>query len=171
LVEDFKPPKVSSSKKAPSISSEASNDQSSPKDAKTKSVLSVLVSPFRGKNKRKTSDRSPEVPKPSKKPSLRSLSPSTSSFNQPSVASVPAQTPSLLSVNSFESDIGKNFEVERLRLKLNASIEDLAIERKRSAQFEQLQAEEFASRSRAYEARIRELENANKGEGSSRRRK
>jgi hypothetical protein len=54
---------------------------------------------------------------------------------------------------------------------LNASTEDLALERSRAAQRERLQAEEFASRSRIYEARIKELEGAKKGEGSSRRRK
>ncbi len=82
-------------------------------------------------------------------------------------------TPSLFSgsVQSFGSDTGRNYEVERLQLLLNASTEDLALERARAAQRESLLTEELTSRSRAYEARIKELENANKGEGGSRRRK
>jgi hypothetical protein len=117
------------------------------------------------------SNRSPDDPKPSKKASLQSISPSISSYNRPSEASGPPATSSLFSVNSFESDTGRNYEVERLRLLLANSTEDLALERTRSAKREELLAEEFASRRRAYEERIRELESANKGEGSSRRRK
>ena len=135
----------------------------------------MLTSPFKSKTKRKTADGSPDElpPKPSKKPSLRSLSPSISSYPRPSEASYPlaSHTPSLFSVNSYESETGRNYEVERLKLLLNASTEDLALERSRAAQRERLQAEEFASRSRIYEARIKELENANKGEGPSRRRR
>ena len=83
------------------------------------------------------------------------------------------RTPSLFagSVQSFESDPGRNYEVERLQLLLNASTEDLLLERTRAAQRELLLTEEMTSRTRAYEAKIKELENANKGEGGSRRRK
>jgi hypothetical protein len=174
LVEVSKAPKSSPSKGNSSIDPQIVDDSppSSKKNKKT-SVINAIASKF--SSKRKTADRSPEAPPaPSKKASIRSFTPSLSSSLRPSEASGPAasHTPSLFSgsVHSFDSGTGRNYDAERLRLLLNASTEDLALERSRAAQREQLLVEEFASRSRAYEARIRELENANKGEGSSRRR-
>jgi hypothetical protein len=122
--------------------------------------------------KRKLAERSPEVPQPSKKPSVRSFSPSISSLHIPT-AETPGPplttTPSFVSIHSFESDIGRNFEVEHLRLQLTASREDLRLERTRAFEREQQQAELIDSQRRHYESRIRDLENANRGEGTSRR--
>jgi hypothetical protein len=150
-------------------------DDSSPPTKKNKKpgVLSAIASKF--SSKRKLDNRSPEAPPPpSKKPSFRSFTPSTSSYIRPSDATSgpPATRTSSLfstSVNSLGSDVVRNYEVERLQLLLSASTEDLALERSRAAQRERLLEEEIASKSRAYEARIRELESSNKGEGSRRR--
>jgi hypothetical protein len=145
-------------------------DDSPPKNKKVtgKGIVKALTKSF----KRKQAERSPEVPQPSKKPSVQSFSPSISSLHIPT-AETPGPplttTPSFVSIHSFESDTGRNFEAERLRLLLNASQEDLRLERSRFAEREQLQTEMFENQRRQYELRIRELENARRGEGSSRR--
>jgi len=131
--------------------------------------MQVLTKPF---NKRKTADRSPEVPQPSKKSSFRTLSPTISAINiPPSESGAPplTMTPSFVSIDSFGSETHRNFEADHLRLLLNASKEDLRLERNRAAEREQQQADMLQNQRLFYEARIRELQ-SDRGEGPSRRR-
>lgn len=141
-------------------------------------MLSALASTFKGKSKRKTKDRSPEAAQstqPSKKQSFSLLQalPSISSVNMPpSEIGAPSltTTPSFISVNSYESGSSVNFLADHLRLQLNASREDLRVERERYARREEQQAELIDAQRQHYEARIRDLENNARGAGPSRRR-
>ena len=78
------------------------------------------------------------------------------------------RTPSYISFESFESST--NFEADHLRLLLNASQEDLRLERSRFEEREKRQAEMFKRERQLYASRIRELEKWI-GEGSSSYRK
>jgi hypothetical protein len=166
LVTEVKAIKQSPSKTLLSLDDEIPTASTSKKQ-KGKSVLSALAKTF----KRKTEDRSPEVAQPSKKPSFRQLSPTLSTMQAPgSEAGAPplTKTPSYISLDSFESEPGTNFEADHLRMLLNASQEDLRLERTRADERVQRQAEMFAKERQHYAARIRELERKT-GEGSSSR--
>ena len=71
------------------------------------------------------------------------------------------------SFSSFDS-YGSHFEANRLRHLLNASHDDLALQRQHFEERERRQLEQFEAERRMYETRIRELTEEVKGRGSGR---
>lgn len=167
LVPDVKPGRSSPTKASQSLDVEIPVETSSSKRQKGKGVLSALTQSF----KRKINDRSPEVAQSAKKTSVRQPSPTLSTMQLPrsEIGEPPlTRTPSYISFESFESSA--NFEADHLRLLLNASQEDLRLERSRFEEREKRQAETFERERQLYASRIRELEKRI-GEGSSSYRK
>ena len=78
-----------------------------------------------------------------------------------------SSSPSLASFDSAGSDSGQQYEVNRLRLLLNASQEDLQFQRQQFEDRERRHNERFDAERAMYEARIQQLEGNKKGEGSS----
>jgi hypothetical protein len=156
-------------------------DEEKVETPKKKGIFSV----FSGR-KRTQADRSPEEPSPSEKPRRFKLvgvdippppiphsryQQLGSRLSPPSSATVPPEepapplssSPSLASFDSAGSESGRVYEVERLKLLLNASQESLRLQRQQYEASERRMEQERA----LYERRIRELEGNPKGEGGS----
>lgn len=158
-------------------------EEESPKEQK-KGILGSLK-----KLKRTLSDRSPEAATSSSTSRPRFnlvgvIVPEPplphSSYTQlgvppsaPPIAEVPhdrtppiSSSPSIASFESTGSDPRQQFEVNRLRLQLNASQEELNLVRVQSAARERQMNARFAAEQALLEARIQELEGRGLGEGS-----
>jgi len=99
-------------------------------------------------------------------PSRLKTSPSFSSLTQESGPPY-SSSPSLSSFELPESSSARDFEVQRLRIMLNASHEDLRLQRQHYEDRERREQERFEAEREIYNRRIRELEESRKGEGSS----
>lgn len=135
-------------------------EEESPKSKKGKGVLKTVISSF----KRNREDKSSEASSPKKK---STPAPSLISQEQPqsilgSMGPPPTSSPSF---SSFESAKERNYEAERLRILLNASQEDLRLQREHFIERERRQQESFDAERALYEARIEELQRR-RGEGS-----
>ena len=103
---------------------EEPGEEESPKSKKGKGVLKSVISSF----KRNREDKSSEVSSPKKK---STPAPSIISQEQPQsiLGSMGPPPTSSLSFSSFESAQERNYKAERLHILLNASQEDLRLQR------------------------------------------
>jgi hypothetical protein len=175
--------------KSPEIEEEAEEEvieESPPPEKKGKGIMGALKS----LNKRTLSDRSPEeAPSPSKPrrrfnlvgvivpnpplphseyiqlPSLSSNPPSVVPSAAADIAPPLSSSPSLASFHSTASD--QSYEIERLKLLLNASQEDLSLQRQEFENREHRLQNRFDAERKVYEARIRSLQGGDRGEGGS----
>lgn len=97
-------------------------------------------------------------------PSRLTTSPSFTRESGPPYSS----SPSLSSFENPESPSDPNFEVQRLRLMLNASQEDLFLQKQHYEDRERRERERFDAERAVYDRRIRELEESKKREESKR---
>jgi hypothetical protein len=157
-------------------------DEGKTETPKKKGIFSAFTN-----RKRTQADRSPEESSHSEKPRHRfklvgvdippppiphshyqqlgsRLSPPSSATVPPEESAPPlSSSPSLASFDSAGSESGRLYEVERLKLLLNASQESLRLQRQQYEASERQMEQERA----LYERRIRELEGNPKGEGGS----
>lgn len=176
------------SKRALELEEPEEGEETAPKSSKSSGILGALAKSL----KRKTSDRSPEATISSKKGGPRGtlvgvIVPSPpiphSSYTQLpvrtsapssviSVSDEPApplsSSPSLVSFTSTAPDReNRDFELNRLNVLLNASQENLALQRRQFEEREKLQQAQFDAERVIYATRIRELQEPDRGEGGS----